>query len=63
MGRDVDVIWVKRTPESFCEKGWTGSSVICPSGKIRQRENVNTLFYLLSCSDTVVDNAFVFPIG
>jgi hypothetical protein len=22
---DVEVIWVKRTPEYFCEKGWTAS--------------------------------------
>ena len=35
-GRDVDVIWVKRTPESFCEEGWTGRSVICPSGTINK---------------------------
>jgi hypothetical protein len=31
---DVEVIWMKRTPEYFCEKGWTGNWVICPSGKI-----------------------------
>jgi hypothetical protein len=29
---DVEVICVKRKPEYFCEKGWTGGSVICPSG-------------------------------
>jgi hypothetical protein len=33
MGKDVEVIWVKRTPEYFYEKGWTGDSVICPSGQ------------------------------
>jgi hypothetical protein len=62
MGRVVDVIWVKREREYFCEEGWTGGWVICPSGK-RLRENVSTFVYLLSCSDTVVDHAFVFPIG
>jgi hypothetical protein len=31
MGRDVDVIWVKSEREYFCEKGWTGGWVICPS--------------------------------
>jgi hypothetical protein len=30
----VEVIWVKSEPEYFCEKGWTGQSVICPSGAI-----------------------------
>ena len=30
---DVEVIWVKRKPEYFCKKGWTGGSAICPSGK------------------------------
>jgi hypothetical protein len=29
---DVEVIWVKSEREYFCEKGWTGKSVICPSG-------------------------------
>src|ERR1700733_751457 len=33
-GKDVEVIWVKSEPESFCEEGWTGRSVICPSGTI-----------------------------
>jgi len=33
MAEVVDVIWVKRTPEFFCDKGWTDRSVICPSGK------------------------------
>jgi hypothetical protein len=32
MTRDMQVIWVKSEPEYFCEEGWTGSSVICPSG-------------------------------
>ncbi len=32
MGRDVEVIWVGSEPEYFCERGWTGISVICPSG-------------------------------
>jgi len=36
MAINVEVIWVKRTPEYFCEKGWTGSSVICPAGAIGQ---------------------------
>jgi hypothetical protein len=31
---DVEVIWMKRTPEYFCEKGWTGDSPYGPSGKI-----------------------------
>ena len=33
MATDVEVICVKRKPEYFCKKGWTGGSVICPSGK------------------------------
>jgi hypothetical protein len=33
MAMDVEVIWVKRKPEYFCKKGWTGGSAICPSGK------------------------------
>jgi hypothetical protein len=32
MAMDVEVIWVKREQEYFCEKDWTGDSVICPSG-------------------------------
>jgi hypothetical protein len=38
---DVEVIWVKRTPEYFCEKGWTGGSVICPSGAIIRAPTTN----------------------
>jgi hypothetical protein len=33
-GRDsrvVEVIWVKREQECFCERGWTAGSVICPT--------------------------------
>ena len=33
MAMDVEVICVKRKPEYFYKKGWTGGSVICPSGK------------------------------
>jgi hypothetical protein len=28
-----EVIWVGKEWKYFCEKGWTGKSVICPSGK------------------------------
>ena len=28
---DVEVIWVKSEPEYFCEWGWTGDTLICPS--------------------------------
>ena len=31
---DIEVIWVRRKPESFCKRGWTAKSVICPSGQI-----------------------------
>ena len=31
MATDVEVIWVKRTPEYFCEGGWTCDSAICPT--------------------------------
>jgi hypothetical protein len=34
LGRDKGVpkvIWVFGKPEYFCEKGWTGKSLICPS--------------------------------
>jgi hypothetical protein len=34
-GSDIDLIWVRRKQESFCWRGWTGKSVICPSGKSR----------------------------
>src|ERR1700680_4461139 len=27
----LDLIWVKREAEYFCEKGWTGQPLICPS--------------------------------
>jgi hypothetical protein len=27
-----EVIWSKRKREYFCKRGWTGNSVICPSG-------------------------------
>jgi hypothetical protein len=30
----LDLIWVKREAEYFCEKGWTGQPLICPSGKL-----------------------------
>ena len=32
MGRDVEVIWVKRERECFYRRGWTDKWVICPSG-------------------------------
>jgi hypothetical protein len=32
MAGDIEVIWVKSEPEYFYRKGWTGKSVICPSG-------------------------------
>jgi hypothetical protein len=48
MGKDVEVIWVKRTPEYFYEKGWTGDSVICPSG---QREPTFRNVFSLSHHD------------
>jgi len=31
---DVKVIWLKRKPKYFCEWGWTGQPLICPSSKI-----------------------------
>jgi hypothetical protein len=34
MAIDMQVIWVRSEPEYFCEGGWTGKPVICPSGKI-----------------------------
>jgi hypothetical protein len=36
VGRDAEdeeVIWVKSEPEYFCGWGWTGKSLICPSGR------------------------------
>jgi hypothetical protein len=33
MARDVQVIWVKSEPKYFCKGGWTGVSLICPSGQ------------------------------
>jgi hypothetical protein len=32
MARNKQVIWVKSEPEYFCRMGWTGVSVICPTG-------------------------------
>jgi hypothetical protein len=29
----MKVIWEKREQEYFCGGGWTGESVICPTGK------------------------------
>jgi hypothetical protein len=34
---DVEVIWVKRTPEYFCEKGWT------PSRRFARRNDQNRI--------------------
>jgi len=34
---DVEVIWVRSEPEYFCKRGWTGMSVICPTGQRNQR--------------------------
>jgi hypothetical protein len=31
---DILLIWVKREQEYFCKGGWTGISLICPSGTI-----------------------------
>jgi len=31
-GATMEVIWVKREQDYFCERGWTGASVICPAG-------------------------------
>jgi hypothetical protein len=28
---DIEVIWVSVERKYFCERGWTGNSVICPS--------------------------------
>jgi hypothetical protein len=36
MARDVEVIWVKKEQEYFCEGGWTGVSVICRDEKINR---------------------------
>jgi hypothetical protein len=33
---DIEVIWVKRERKYFCKRGWTGKSVICPSGQNQQ---------------------------
>ena len=32
---DIDLIWVGRKQDSFCKRGWTAKTVICPSGKSR----------------------------
>src|ERR1700733_4281847 len=32
-GKDVEVICLRSEPKYFCEKGWTGKSLICPSGR------------------------------
>jgi hypothetical protein len=31
-GRVLKVIWVRREAKYFCKWGWTGNSLICPSG-------------------------------
>jgi hypothetical protein len=36
MAMDIEVIWVKWEREYFCEGGWTGKPLICPSGKCCQ---------------------------
>src|ERR1700676_2572063 len=30
----VKVIWVRRELKYFCEQGWTGQPLICPSGRL-----------------------------
>jgi hypothetical protein len=32
--RVLDLIWVRREENYFCKWDWTGTSVICPSGKL-----------------------------
>jgi hypothetical protein len=34
MAMDVEVIWAKCERKYFCGGGWTGVSVICPTGAI-----------------------------
>jgi hypothetical protein len=29
----MDLIWVKREAEYFCQQDWTANPLICPSGK------------------------------
>jgi hypothetical protein len=33
---DIDLIWVFGKSEYFCKGGWTGKSLICPSGSPRR---------------------------
>ena len=34
-GELVEMIWPTGKAEYFCKQGWTGKSLICPSGKIK----------------------------
>jgi hypothetical protein len=36
MGQIKKLIWSNREAKYFCEKGWTGKSLICPTGHCRQ---------------------------
>src|SRR5258706_7238587 len=38
MAADIEVIWVRREQKYFCNWGWTGKSLICPSGWVRHCE-------------------------
>jgi hypothetical protein len=33
MAADIEVIWVRREQEYFCERGWTGDALNSLSGK------------------------------
>jgi hypothetical protein len=51
---DVEVIWVKREPEYFCEGGWTAKPLICPSCKISRPSGRILCAKLVKCSVTAV---------
>jgi hypothetical protein len=46
--RILELIWVSQKRDSFCKRGWTAKSVICPSGRITPR--------LWSCMGRVLNN-------
>jgi hypothetical protein len=41
MAKDMQVIWVRSEPEYFYRRGWTGGSVICPSGNLQEPEDAD----------------------
>ena len=52
---DIDLIWVKPERKYFCKWGWTGNSVICPSGALTRHceEQSDEAIHLSLCGQWI----------